>query len=100
MQFRFDKDIVLENEVALLRPVVEDDIKNLQHIALHEKDLLQYSPKPIHTLEYLTDYVQSAMNNRILGNRYSFCVYDKIKQGYAGSTSFLNISNQDDRLEI
>jgi RimJ/RimL family protein N-acetyltransferase len=33
-------------------------------------------------------------------NRYTFTVFDKTKNAYAGSTSFLNISNPDDRLEI
>ena len=34
------------------------------------------------------------------GIRYTFTVWDKMEQAFAGSTSFLNISEADDRLEI
>jgi RimJ/RimL family protein N-acetyltransferase len=100
MNFSFDKDIILENTVALLRPINETDVENLLTIATQEKDLLQFSPLPIYSEELLKRYIDQAVENRQNKIRYTFCVFDKTQNAYAGSTGFLNISNADDRLEI
>lgn len=100
MNFLFDNEIVLENNMVLLRPIIEEDIINLLQVATAESDLLQYSPSPIYSRELLEQYVKKAIENRLGKNRYTFCVFDKSRGKYAGCTSFLNISNADDRLEI
>ena len=100
MNFNFDNDIILENAAVLLRPITLTDIENLLHVATQNKDLLQFSPVPIYSTELLTKYIERAVENRHNKNRYTFIVYDKRKNAYAGSTSFLNISNPDNRLEI
>jgi len=100
MNFPFDEEITLENNSALLRPITKSDIDNLLPIATEDKDLLQFSPAPIYTPELLETYIAAAILNRANKNRYTFIVFDKTKNAYAGSTSFLNISNADDRLEI
>lgn len=100
MNFPFDKEIVLENDFALLRPILKTDTDHLLGIATKDKDLLQFSPKPIYTRELLQDYIDKAVANRNNRNRYTFVVFDKTKDAYAGSSSFLNISDPDDRLEI
>ncbi|MDX5339769.1 MAG: GNAT family N-acetyltransferase [Cyclobacteriaceae bacterium] len=100
MNFSFEQDLIFENEIALLRPIREDDVENLLPVATKDTDLLQYSPYPIFTKDLLKAYVERAMENRLNQTRYTFVVFDKRAQEYAGSTSFLNISNQDDRLEI
>ncbi|WP_026951010.1 GNAT family N-acetyltransferase [Algoriphagus mannitolivorans] len=100
MNFSFEQDLVFENEVALLRPIREDDLENLLPVATKDTDLLQYSPFPIFTEDLLQTYIERAIENRRDKIRYTFVVFDKKAQEYAGSTSFLNISNQDDRLEI
>jgi RimJ/RimL family protein N-acetyltransferase len=100
MNFSFDKEIILENDSALLRPVNKTDLDNLLAIATKDKDLLQFSPVPIYTKDLLKAYIDKAVDNRRNKNRYTFIVFDKIQNAYAGSTSFLNISNPDDRLEI
>jgi len=100
MNFSFDNDIILENAFVLLRPICNADIENLLTIATKHKDLLQFSPSPIYSKELLKAYVDKAIENRQHNIRYTFCVFDKTKNLYAGSTSFLNISNADDRLEI
>lgn len=41
-----------------------------------------------------------AVENRLNNTRYTFCVFDKTLNAYAGSTSYLNISNANDRLGI
>jgi len=100
MNFPFDEEITLENNFVLLRPITKSDIDNLLPIATEDKDLLQFSPAPIYTPELLETYIAAAILNRANKNRYTFIVFDKTKNAYAGSTSFLNISNADDRLEI
>ena len=100
MNFPFDEEIRLENDFALLRPITESDIDHLLPIATEDKDLLQFSPAPIYSTELLETYIDTAILNRVNKNRYTFIVFDKTKNAYAGSTSFLNISNADDRLEI
>ena len=100
MNFPFDEEITLENNFVLLRPITKSDIDNLLPIATDDKDLLQFSPAPIYTRELLETYIDTAILNRANKNRYTFIVFDKTKNAYAGSTSFLNISNADDRLEI
>lgn len=100
MNFPFDKNIVLENDLALLRPVKKTDIDHLLPIATKDKDLLQFSPKPIYTSELLQGFINGAIENRKNKSRYTFVVFDKTKNAYAGSSSFLNISDPDDRLEI
>ncbi len=100
MNFPFDKNIILENEVALLRPITEADFEHLISIALNEKDLLQYSPMPIYSDELLKQYIDNSIQYRMNKERYVFSVFDKRINTYAGSTSFLNISNTNDRIEL
>jgi len=100
MNFPFDEEITLENDFALLRPIAKSDIDNLLPIATEDKDLLQFSPAPIYTPELLESYIDKAVLSRFNKDRYTFIVFDKTKNSYAGSTSFLNTSNPDDRLEI
>jgi RimJ/RimL family protein N-acetyltransferase len=100
MNFSFDEEIILENNFALLRPINKADIDNLLAIAIKDKDLLQFSPVPIYTKSLLKEYIDKAVDNTLNKSRYTFIVFDKIQNAYAGSTAFLNVSNPDDRLEI
>lgn len=100
MNFPFDQEISLENSRALLRPLQVADIDNLRQIATKEKDLLQFSPIPIYSEDLLKNYIEKAIQERKNKSRYYFIIFDKKKKSYAGSTSFLNISNVDSRVEI
>jgi RimJ/RimL family protein N-acetyltransferase len=100
MNFPFEKKITLENSSALLRPLQFSDIKNLLKIATEDENLLQYFPRPIFSEKLLTEYVQKSIKERENKTRYSFTIFDKRKNSYAGSTSFMNISNVDGRIEI
>lgn len=100
MNFPFEKEIILENSAALLRPLKLADIKNLLKIATEEKELLRYSPIPIYSKKLLKEYVEKSLNERKNKTRYTFSIYDKKKNAYAGCTSFMNISNIDSRVEI
>lgn len=100
MHFPFEKEIILENNRAILRPLQLTDKNHLLKIAIEEKDLLQYSPAPIHSEKLLAAYLEKALNERVNKSRYCFIIFDKKKKAYAGSTAFLNIFDADSRLEI
>jgi N-acetyltransferase len=100
MDFPFEEEIILENAAVILRPLQISDINNLVNIATEDKDLLRFSPKPVYSESLLRDYIQNAMEERNNKTRYYFIIFDKTKNAYAGSTSFLNISNADSRVEI
>jgi N-acetyltransferase len=100
MTFPFDEEIKLETSFALLRPLQLFDVSNLLHVAASDKNLLQFSPLPVFTEELLRQYIEKAILDWQNKNRYPFIIFDKTQNAYAGSTSFLNISNADNRLEI
>ena len=100
MDVDFTKEILLQNDRVLLRPLLPEDNQNLQAVATAHPDLVQYSPYTIFTSEQLTAYVAASLKDRESCVRYAFAIYDKQKASWAGSTSFGNISNKDQRLEI
>jgi RimJ/RimL family protein N-acetyltransferase len=100
MDFSFDKDIVLENNRVLIRPMQLADSENLLKVATEDKSLVRYSPIQIHTPDFLNQYIESALKDRADKIRYAFTIFDKEKQQFAGSTSFGNIVNKDNRIEI
>lgn len=100
MNFDCSANIILQDERTLLRPLTTDDYPHLFPIALSDDKLLQYSPMPIYSAELLTQYMETAIIERQKQQRYAFIIFDKKANQYAGSTSFLNISNKDRRLEI
>jgi RimJ/RimL family protein N-acetyltransferase len=100
MDLIFENDIILENNRAFLRPLKIGDIEKLLPIATSDKDLIKYTPSQIYTQTLLAEYIENAIKDRIKKTRYPFVIFDKTQNAYAGSTSFLNISNYDKRLEI
>ena len=100
MDLDFTKDIQLENERVLLRPFMESDWVNLLEVATEDESLVQFSPYLIHTEEYIKEFINTAIKNRANKTHYSFIIFEKKTQTYAGSTSFWNLSNKDKRLEI
>lgn len=100
MNFPFEKEIILENTVALLRPLQISDFDNLLKIATEDKSLFQFFPKALYSEALLRDYIENAMAERKNKTRYYFIIFDKKKNAYAGSTGLLNISNVDSRVEI
>jgi N-acetyltransferase len=100
MLFPFEEEIILENDVVLLRPLLAGDTENLLAVATEDKMLLQFSPKPVYSETLLSDYISSAVDQRNQRSRYAFLIYSKDGGTFAGSTSFMNISEYDKRLEI
>jgi N-acetyltransferase len=100
MNFEFNKDIFLENERVLLRPLKENDHEFLLPIAIEDSNLLQYSNYRIHSADLLKNYISHSLQERGSNIRYPLVIFDKTKNAFAGSTSFANVSNADKRIEI
>ena len=100
MNFPFEQEIVLENDRSLIRPLQIDDVENLLTAAAADKNLVQYSPFPIYTKELLQQYIEIALEERKNKLRYPFVLFDKKINAFGGSSSYMNISGKDKRLEI
>jgi RimJ/RimL family protein N-acetyltransferase len=100
MNFPFEQEIILENNRSLIRPLQIDDVENLLPAATADKNLVQYSPFPIYTKELLQQYIEIALEERKNKLRYPFVLFDKKINAFGGSSSYMNISGKDKRLEI
>lgn len=100
MNIPFAENIILENEHTRLTPLSLSDVSNLLPIATSDDKLVQYSPVAIHSETLLTNYINSFLKEKEKGIRYPFVIFDKKRNAYAGSTSYLNINLTHKRLEI
>jgi len=100
MDFNFSDTIILENERVLLRPLAESDLEFLKAPALDDSSIFRYSLSQVKDEDSLKEYIETALKERAASFRYALIIFDKETGGYAGSTSFANISNKDQRLEI
>ena len=100
MELNFDEDIILENERVRLEPLEWKHFEFLLPIALQYPDLLQYSPSKFGTEAALKAYFEMSFKLKGQQLRYLFVIFDKVQQSYAGSTTYLNISEANKRLEI
>ena len=93
-------DIRLEDERVTIERLTMKHFETLLPIALAWPDLLRYSPSEFGTETALRSYIENATHLQQQNEKYSFVIYDKNTKSYAGSTSYMNISNKDRRLEI
>lgn len=91
INFNFEQDIILENELVLLRPLQQDDVDNLIMISENEPEIWQYSLISAAGKHNLIQYINSAIQARNDKKEYPFIIYDKIKKQYSGSTRFYDI---------
>lgn len=89
--FDCTKNYILENEVALLRPLTQEDFNHLLPFSLHEPHLWKYSLVSAGGEHGLMHYINLAVNARIEKREYPFIVFDKRTNQYAGSTRFYDI---------
>lgn len=97
MAFDWNQAIVLEDQRTRLTPLHWDHLDKLVPIALANPDLLKYSPSLFGNKNALKSYFESAFKQP---KRYPFVIYDKAKHAFAGSTSFGNIEDYHQRVEI
>ena len=89
----FAKDIILEDEVVLLRPLLESDVENLVTISENEPETWTFSQQKADGRENLVKYIQLALSEKVRLNQYPFIVFDKKSGTYAGSTRFYDIND-------
>ncbi|RKR08556.1 RimJ/RimL family protein N-acetyltransferase [Flavobacterium sp. 90] len=89
--FSFSDNIILEDDLVLLRPLQESDVDNLLEISINEPETWKYSLVGADGKENLINYIQSAVKARDEKREFPFIVFDKKSQKYAGSTRFYDI---------
>jgi N-acetyltransferase len=94
------KEIVLEDERVLLRPLVETDYDHLLSFALNQADLWKYSLVSPAGEEGMKSYINTTLQNKAAGIEYPFIVFDKQTNGYAGSTRFYDIQPVNDFAQL
>lgn len=100
MEFPFDSNIILEDHRARLEAFSEVHVDLLAPIVIQNPGLLRYSPAKLDNREDLIQYIKTHMGMRQDRIKYALAVYDKEKDAWAGSSSFMHISERDDNLEI
>jgi len=65
-----------------------------------QKEIWQYMANDYSAPETILAELRSNMLKRATGEKYTFTVFDKMKHKVIGATSFLNISQQNRKLEI
>ncbi len=93
MKTHFDltNDYIIENAKVLLRPLRMSDFGNLMRYSTEEPGLWKYSLLTAAGAENLKKYIQVAEKGRSEQKEYTFIVFDKTKNEYAGSTRFHDI---------
>jgi RimJ/RimL family protein N-acetyltransferase len=95
----FTEDIILENNIALLRPLAPEDEEGLGKIAF-DTDIWKYNVGKIMNSTELNEFINVALEDRKRNFRYPFTIIQKTSGEIAGSTSYANVSVKDKRLEI
>jgi RimJ/RimL family protein N-acetyltransferase len=91
MDFNFSENIVLEDDLVLLRPLQKTDVENLLEISLNEPETWEYSLIRANGKENLENYIAIALKARDNKTEFPFIVFDKKSGKYAGSTRFYDI---------
>lgn len=96
----FEKDIILENDHVLLRPMSADDIQYLMPFATNEPTLWKFSLLDAGSKENMQKYLTIALAKRASQDSYPFIVFDKIKNKYAGSTRFYDYQKSHNTVQL
>jgi len=91
VDFSFQNEYVLENEYALLRPLMMDDVQYLSVFSEHEPELWEYSLQSAAGIGNLRQYINLAISGRLAGHSYPFIIFCKKSKKYAGTTRFYDI---------
>ena len=88
----FGKDIILETQTVLLRPVLGSDSESLKQIAF-DPDIWKFTVTIIKNEIELTEYIQNSVNTRQNNERYTFAIISK-------KTDVLNLQSRKALLKI
>lgn len=95
----FSVPIVLENSHVRLRPLEIADFEPLKAVAF-DAELWQYTLTRADDAVSLAAYLRQALEGREQNLRYPFAIIDRETGQLAGSTSYYNVSEADQRLSI
>lgn len=99
MDFDFTKDYILEDEVALLRPLQKNDLEHLMDFS-GQPEIWQFSSIAAIGKENFTNYIRLALENREKKTEYPFVTFDKRTNEYAGSTRFYDLQFHNKTLQL
>jgi len=100
MTTNFPQNITLEDDLVLLRPLQESDVKNLLEISINEPETWEYSLVRANGKENLANYIQLALKAQENKTEFPFIVYDKKSGKYVGSTRFYDINLEFKTLKV
>ncbi|MWB95509.1 GNAT family N-acetyltransferase [Flavobacterium sp. GA093] len=100
MNFSFSSNIILEDDLVLLRPLQESDVENLLEISINEPETWKYSLVGAEGKDNLIHYIQLAVKARESQKEFPFIVFDKKSQKFAGSTRFYDINLEFKTLQL
>jgi RimJ/RimL family protein N-acetyltransferase len=92
-------DITLEGNRVWLLPASHEHLDGLFKASNHS-EIWTYSPSTLSKLEDLVATMNQWMKSKEQGLRYPFVIFDKSTNEIVGSTSYLDISPQNRKLEI
>jgi RimJ/RimL family protein N-acetyltransferase len=94
-----DFDLILKNNLVLLRPMVYDDFNSFVNIT-GDRSMWIYFTSDLSVNPELKAWINTAVEDTGSKIRLAFTVIERSSGIVVGSTSFGNISNRDKRLEI
>lgn len=94
-----DKNIVLETQLAKLRPMRSSDMEAFL-LLVNESEMWKYFSVNLSDPAELGKWVDQAIEEHHHGKRIPFTIIDKLTGRIAGSMSIGNISEHDKRAEI
>ena len=95
----FSAQVVLENNRARLRPLELTDFEALKAVAM-DADIWKYTLTRGDDAVSLAAYLRQAVEGRQQGLRYPFAIIDRETGEVAGSTSYYNLSEPNQKLSI
>ena len=99
MNLEFSKAYVLENEWVRLEPLVPHHFSALKYIA-EEPNLWTFFLSSSSGQENFKAYFDNILQKRAEGLEYTFAVYNKAQQAYAGSTRFLDYNIETNSIRL
>ncbi len=91
----YTKNIILENEAVLLRPIQEADLPVFLELTA-DQDMWRFFTNDLSTMSGLEEWAKPAFNKE----RLQFTIIDKFTGSVVGSSAFGNLSLRDQRVEI
>jgi RimJ/RimL family protein N-acetyltransferase len=99
INFNFKQEHILENDIALLRPLKEEDLQHLMYVS-QQSEVWKFSTQKGNTEAALKTYIETALSGRNQQKEYPFVIIDKRTNEYAGCTRFYDIKLNQHNLSL